>query len=543
MRKIDQSMATFSSQFLLNREQHRNRVLTALATGKPLQSILDLIVEWIEAENPDSFCSVLILDRDGEHLLHGSAPSMPEFYNRAVHGLAIGPGVGSCGEAAHSGQRVMVEDIQTHPNWEPFRDLARKAGLRACWAQPIFSSSKAVIGTFAIYHAYPRCPDDSDIERILVAAEIASLAIEHKQAEEGIKEARDQFRTLTENIPGLSYHCKFDEHWTALYVSEGAELVTGYPARDFIKNAVRTLDSLVHPEDTGFVGESIHTSVAQGKGWDIEYRIFHRDGEVRWVHEKGQPIFDRDGNLAYLDGFVYDITESRRQTAFQDLVATISTDFVNTPIEEADGAIHRALERIGHFFEADRTYIFRFSDDERFMDNTHEWCAPGVAPQSDRIRQVPLETYSWCTDYIRRQEPLHIPDVETLPPKAANELAEFRTQSIRSLLMLPLSTDGHAIGFYGLDLVHTTQLWNETEIRLLQVVAEIIASALARRRTEKIRQNQARLQSMVAEISAEMVNLFGEETDNAIDRALGVPARSSGPIEATSFVSTMTGPP
>ena len=343
---------------------------------------------------------------------------------------------------------------------------------------------------------------------------------ERKQAEDELKRARDQFQSLTENIPGLSYHCQFDEHWTALYVSEGAEQVTGYPAEEFIHNSVRTLQSLVHPDDTGYVADRINTSVAQKRGWDIDYRILHRDGKVRWVHEKGRAIFEHDGSVAYLDGFVHDITRRRRQAAFQEMVATISVDIVNAPMEDTKEAIHRALERIGRFFEADRTYVFEFQEDGRLMDNTHEWCAQGVIPQAGRISEVPLEAYSWCIEKIHRQEPVHVPDVEALPPEAANELAEFRAQSIQSLLMLPLATDGRVFGFYGLDVVHTTHHWNDDEINLLQVVAEIFVSTLARRQAEQTRQAQARLQAMVAEISAEMVNLGGEGLDSAIDRAL-----------------------
>lgn len=343
---------------------------------------------------------------------------------------------------------------------------------------------------------------------------------EHEQAIEEIRYARDQLQAMTENIPGITYRCKLDEDWTALYVSEGAELVTGHPAADFINNAVRTIKSVTHPDDLAFVDQSVTTGVARKQGWDIEYRICRKDGQVRWVHEKGRAIFDRDGGVAYLDGFVHDITERRRQTDFQAMVAAISADMVNTPVERADDAIHRALERIGRFFEADRTYVFQFRDDGCLMDNTHEWCDEGVAPQAYRISEVPMAAYSWCTDHIRRQQPVHVPDVEALPPEAANERAEFRAQSIRSLLMLPLSTDGQAFGFYGLDLVRTSHHWSDSEIRLLQVVGEIFSSTLARRRAEETRQAQARLQAMVVEISAEMVNLAGAGLDSAIDRAL-----------------------
>ncbi|WP_018946478.1 response regulator [Thioalkalivibrio sp. AKL17] len=210
----------------------------------------------------------------------------------------------------------------------------------------------------------------------------------------------------------------------------------------------------------------------------------------------------------------------RYQAAFQEMVAAISAEFVSTPLERVDEAIEGALERIGHFFDADRAYVFQFLEGERLMDNTHEWCATGVEPQMHRISELPVEALPWITERIRRREPVHVPDVEALPAEASCEQAEFRAQSIRSLLVLPLHSEDRLFGFYGLDLVRNAHHWNDNEIGLLQVVAEIFASALDRRRTELARRNQERLQAMVADVSAELINLPEEGVDAAIDRAL-----------------------
>ena len=39
-----------------------------------------------EAEDPEKMCSILLLDEEGEHLLNYLAPSLPDFYNEAIHG-------------------------------------------------------------------------------------------------------------------------------------------------------------------------------------------------------------------------------------------------------------------------------------------------------------------------------------------------------------------------------------------------------------------------------------------------------------------------
>jgi PAS domain S-box-containing protein len=183
------------------REQDRRNVLEQLAKGQPLSTILDSIVALVEEESPESLCSILLLDSTSKRLLHGSAPRLPEEYNRAVHGAEIGLGVGSCGTAAFLGQRIIVEDIFTHPYWIPYRDLANAAGVRACWSEPIRSSAGKILGTFAIYHTTPQIPTSLELDLIEISAHLASIAIERTQNIEEIRESRRILQLVLDNIP------------------------------------------------------------------------------------------------------------------------------------------------------------------------------------------------------------------------------------------------------------------------------------------------------------------------------------------------------
>ncbi len=168
-------------------EKFRSYVLELLAKNEPLAGILQAIVKGVEQLKPEMLCSILLLDKAGKHLGQGVAPSLPDFYNAEIDGLEIGMGVGSCGTAAFTGQRVIVENIQTHSYWSSFKTLAARAGLGSSWSQPVFSSSGQIQGTFAIYHHEISTPGDSDIDLIEQAARLASIAIEHKQVEDEIK--------------------------------------------------------------------------------------------------------------------------------------------------------------------------------------------------------------------------------------------------------------------------------------------------------------------------------------------------------------------
>lgn len=164
-------------------ERFRSTALELLAGNTALPAILEAIVRGVEQLHPGMLCSILLLDAAGRHLVEGVAPSLPAFYIAAIDGIEIGMGVGSCGTAAFTGQRVIVEDIASHPYWAPFAALAAQAGLGACWSQPILSATSEVLGTFAIYHANRFAPSAWDIYLIEQSARLASIAIERKRME------------------------------------------------------------------------------------------------------------------------------------------------------------------------------------------------------------------------------------------------------------------------------------------------------------------------------------------------------------------------
>ncbi|MFD4789710.1 SpoIIE family protein phosphatase [Streptomyces sp. NPDC058459] len=170
-------------------------LLEQIARQAPLSDVLHGMARVIEDLAPEEvLVSVLLADADGRHLRHGAAPSLPDFYNQAIDGIAAGDGVGSCGTAAHRRQSVIVSDIATHEYWTDFRELARKAGLAACWSTPVLARDGSLLGTFAMYHRTPRSPQDNDLALARIFAKTAALAIERHQAEQARQaaEAREK---------------------------------------------------------------------------------------------------------------------------------------------------------------------------------------------------------------------------------------------------------------------------------------------------------------------------------------------------------------
>lgn len=186
---------------------------------------------------------------------------------------------------------------------------------------------------------------------------------------------------------------------------------------------------------------------------------------------------------------------------FQTLITNLSTAFVKLNDDRFEDITQQALQEAGQLFGADRSYIFRFTPDHEFMSNTHEWCAPGISAEILENQNFPTALQPWSLGKLFRGASLHIPDVQALPPEAHREKEIFQAQSIQSLICVPICNDhGVSIGFMGLDKVRSRYQWSEHEIRLLQLMAEIIGNALARMEARRALAESERLLRETQEI-------------------------------------------
>ncbi|SFC44048.1 PAS domain S-box-containing protein [Marinospirillum celere] len=127
-----------------------------------------------------------------------------------------------------------------------------------------------------------------------------------------ISDSEAQFRALVDNIPGITYRCLADEHWTMIFMSDQVDPLSGYPASDFINNAVRSYASVIHPDDRAMTDRVVQAALKAGNDWQVEYRIVHHDGSFRWAMERGAAVRSLENEVICLDGFILDITEQKQ---------------------------------------------------------------------------------------------------------------------------------------------------------------------------------------------------------------------------------------
>lgn len=174
----------------------QKNIFEILTNEGSLKLALSELVLGIEQLIDGVHASILILHEDGERLFTGAAPHLPLPYSEAIHGIRIGPNVGSCGTSAFTKKTVIVSDIATDPLWKDFKDLPIQFGYKACWSTPIMDGK--VLGTFALYFKENREPTEIELKIISDFTSAARLSIQYINTREKENKLRSHALLLSE---------------------------------------------------------------------------------------------------------------------------------------------------------------------------------------------------------------------------------------------------------------------------------------------------------------------------------------------------------
>lgn len=223
--------------------------------------------------------------------------------------------------------------------------------------------------------------------------------------------------------------------------------------------------------------------------------------ELRAVH---LPSPDR----TLLCGTLSDVRERLRTEAelsqrlrFENLIMLLSSGMTGLTPEGLDAGINQALADIGEFAQVDRSYVFRYDDAGATVSCTHEWCAPGVAPQIGRLSNLNVSDYPWAETRLIEGEVVHVPRVADLPPEADAERREWEAEGIQSILLVPVRSAERVTGYVGFDSVHAEKRWPPEYMDVLRLFGEIVMNAVIRVNAETaLRQRNEMLAKTVAEL-------------------------------------------
>ena len=201
-----------------------------------------------------------------------------------------------------------------------------------------------------------------------------------------------------------------------------------------------------------------------------------------------------------------------QRIALEKLISHISSSLVVCSPDNLDDGIRQVLAQIAEYTDTDRTYLFQIRDDPPFADNTHEWCAPGIATQIDELQNLPFTDDFRIAMLIRQHKTVFIEDVALLPAEWAADKALLNSQSILSMLAVPMLSDARLVGFIGVDAVRKKRNWSGDDISLLRLVGEIITHTLERKRAlELLQERESRFRYLFEQIPSIAVQGYDSE--------------------------------
>ncbi|MES9950501.1 MAG: PAS domain S-box protein [Candidatus Thiodiazotropha sp.] len=327
--------------------------------------------------------------------------------------------------------------------------------------------------------------------RFIGALAMVSDITEARKERIRLKESEENFRQLTHAI-GEVFWLGSPDWQEVYYVSPGYELMWGRSCQSLYDNAASWIEALPR-EDLERV-ESFLTAHLQ-QSWEQlrfpEYRVIRPNGEICWVNAKAFAIYDESGKLYRVAGIAEDITQRKNnefklnhRLELEKMIAKQASILLDTAVDELDQRLATLLQEIGRFSASDRAYLFQFDWDHATMSNTHEWCAEGVVAEKGNMQNLPLSGFEHFLEQLKQDKPLFIGSLDDLQEEGGDFRQLFAKLEITSLLVMPIRIDQTLIGYIGFDTISVSSSWQQEDILLLHAIADVLASAIRRQRTE-----------------------------------------------------------
>ncbi|NEP11047.1 MAG: PAS domain S-box protein, partial [Symploca sp. SIO2C1] len=362
-----------------------------------------------------------------------------------------------------------------------------------------------------VYRLVGIAEDITEVKQAEAALQSLNEELEVKVIERtaALQDSEVRFRSLFEQAAVGVAQVAINGRW--LMVNQKLGEILGYTKQELLQ---KTGSQISHPEDW-IVSLEYRRLLLAGEiqTYSQQKRYLRQDASFVWVSVTVSLVrysSKESGVEPYLIVVVEDISDRKEAEAalqqrveLEQLITSISTQFINLNSDEIDNGITAALKQIGEFAGVDCSYVFQLSDDSTQISNTHEWCAPGIDPQITNLQEMSLEGFPWLREKLQQFEVVQISQLTDLPPTARKEKVSLLKQSIQSLICVPMVAQGQLLGFVGFDSVQTTQVWTEDIITLLRLVGEIFANAIERKHAElDLRESEERFRQLTENIES-----------------------------------------
>ncbi|SCZ57829.1 ATP-binding protein [Thiohalomonas denitrificans] len=347
--------------------------------------------------------------------------------------------------------------------------------------------------------------EDLDFRQLGRALRFALERQRVREARLSLRESERRLSTLMANLPGMAYRCENDEQWTMIFVSEGARELTGYAPEELKGEGRLVFHSLIERDDRKPTRRKVDEALAADRPFAVEYRLRTREGEQRWVMERGRGVRNDDGHL-HLEGIILDVTARRqaekalrRHARRLETLQAIDRDILSA--QSADAIALVALTRVGELIPA-------------------SCCGAVLLYEKDPLRAVILAATKQMVDRFPMQQRFLMTDQSQIAALQAGKsvtISDLREKEIlsplqkelvpleiRGYLAVPLMVEGELIGSLNI-YRQTPGNPQEDDLVIARELADSVAIAIRQSRLfEQVQHYSRELEQRVAERTEEL---------------------------------------
>ncbi len=377
----EQLLARIETQLALRQESYQRQQAQAAwyASEQKLAEFLEAVpvgVGVITAQGTLKYLNHKAQELLGQGLVPGvTAQEFPEIYQLYLAGSdLLYPVEKLLAVRALKGESASSDDLEIH--------LQNKIIPIEAWGTPVFDREGKITYSIVAFQDISE-RKQAEAERIKFTRELetknlalksarATLARQNRHLEQlvaqrtaTLSESQRTLSTLMSNLPGMAYRSRNDRNWSMLFVSEGCFSLTGYHSEDLTSKQLVQYGQLIHPEDRNYLWDQIQVALKARQPFQIIYRLLLSKSErVKWVWEQGRGIFNANGQLEFIEGFITDISdriyfEQKLERSNQDLQQTIQQ------LQATQGQLKVAKEKSEAASRAKSTFLANMSHELR----------------------------------------------------------------------------------------------------------------------------------------------------------------------------------
>lgn len=307
---------------------------------------------------------------------------------------------------------------------------------------------------------------------------VIEIAIYKHRLGQSLRMSEERYRLLFQRSPVGIVH--FGTDLAITDANERMAAIAGSPLSSLLDIPVtRIFDHAVH----GVLLGTLRGEAGRFSG------VMHRpaDRSMVWVSVRTSPLHDGRGRTIGGVAIVEDVSDQHtmeeslvRRITLENIVTGSAARLINAPDARLQNELQHTLDAVGTFLGADRCFVDLFDITNTSVEATHEWAAQEITVRGQNHKGTSLARWPWALTKLHQGERVCLHSVVDLPPDADEDARFWHDEGVRSLLLFPLSAATRLFGVFGVVVEQEERIWAGEDLRLLQLLGEVLAGVLAR---------------------------------------------------------------